>query len=79
MVADPTRLGIEKGERIGRPSIFGQGVVIEPRVSRVRIEHDIFEDGPKPLCGAKDVGLCLRGKSDRFRIRAVLEVEDAAL
>src|SRR5829696_3870454 len=34
MLSVPARLGIEKGERIGRPRIFGQGIVIEPRGSR---------------------------------------------
>ncbi len=79
MVADPARLGIEKGERIGRPGILGQRVVVEPRASRVRIEHDVLEDGSEPLRRAKDVRFCLRGEPDRFRIRAVLEVENAAL
>jgi hypothetical protein len=78
MVADPASLGIKKGERIGRPGILGQRVVVEPRASRVRVEHDVLEDGPKSLRRAKDVGFCLRGEPDRFRIRAVFEVEDAA-
>src|SRR3954469_9891734 len=57
----PTRLGIEKGERIGRPGILGQGVVVESRTSRVRVEYNILEDGSELLCRVEDFRFCLRG------------------
>src|ERR671921_226598 len=79
MLAGSTRLGVQKGERICCTGILGQGVVLESRTSRVRIEDDILEDGSEPLRRAKDLGFRLRGEPDRLRIRAVLEVEDTAL
>ena len=62
-------------DRIARPGVLGQTLVVEVGHPRDRVEDHILEDGAEPLAGGPDLRFSLGAQPDHLGVAPALEIE----
>lgn len=63
-------------EQVGSARVFGDGVVRQVDLARLKIDHHVFEDGAEAAGHGEDFGLVGGAETDDLGIAAALEVKN---